>query len=695
MSAAPDSRAAPAARGSSPCALRAALVLAALALGCALHPAPAPIFRIAVVDAESGRGIPAVELRTTDARSFVSDSAGIIALGDPVLMNRAVFFQVASFGYRFDQESHGVPGVTLEVAPGRSARLSLQRENVAQRLYRVTGSGIYRDSLLTGDPLPFEPSAPDLIAAGTDSALTTVYRDELFWVFGDTSVLSRPLGILRATAATSLLPGRGGVDPEIGVDLRYFHHRAEPRAMVEDRHPMIWLSALRATHDAGGTERLFASYRKVIESMQTIERGLVEFDNRFAVFRIVSAYPAEAPIVPDGHALRYREGGTAYLQYDMDVRGRDDAESVRDLSSYEAFTPTRPGARLADGAAALERDARGRLRWAWKRNAPPIPYAAWDELEASGAVAARERPYRMIDVETGETIVPHNGSLQWNEYRRRWILIRSEWGGASSRLGEVYYFEGDTPLGPWAYGRKIITHSRRAMNLGQSVHETYSFYNPMQHPEFDRDGGREIFLEGTLSTLFSEPAAAPLPGYDYNQMMYELSLDDPRLFLPVPVYRVPGDPPTHRTRDALPEDGSPEPSLRLPGEIAFFAPDRPRAGTVPVREVGGASPRLVAGEAERPEPVRFYCAPNESPPPATVPLYEQVDASGRHTYTLGAPSEAAAILCHVWPAPVDFESSGGCQGAIAIATRPRPRARPRAARSAAASASRPSADAGG
>lgn len=635
------------------------LWIATLALGCA-SPPPAKIFRISVVDAETGRGIPAVELRSIDARSFYTDSAGTIALSEPALMRQDVFFQVLSFGYRFEQELLGWRGTTLQVEPGGSVLLKMRRRNVAERLYRVTGSGIYRDSELAGDPVPFQARGSGPLPAGADSVLTAVYRGRMFWVWGDTAVLSRPLGIFRATAATSLLPDRGGIDPEIGVDLLHLRDGTELRAMVDDPHPVIWLSALRATRDVGGEERLFATYHKIVEDMQTLEKGLVEFDDARGTFRIVSAYPADAPIAPEGHVFRYREDGVAHLQYDMDVRSLDEAEAVRDLASYEAFTPTRPGARLQeDGARALERDGSGRLVWGWKRNAAPIRYEQWEELVRTGAVAPHERPYQLIDVETGETIVPHHGSIHWNAYRRRWIMIRGQLGGPSSQVGEIYYFEGDTPLGPWAYGRKVITHSRRVTRpAGSRVRETYSFYNPMQHPEFDRAGGREIFLEGTLSRLFAKPAAPRMPGYDYNQMMYKLSLEDSRLFLPVPVYRVPGDPPTHRTHDVLCDEA--RLGARPPPEVAFFAPDRPRAGTVPVQEVGadaGSGPRLVAGARASQDPVRFHCAPSKRAPPATVPLYEQVDERGRFTYTTRAPSGPASVLCHVWPAPVAFDAS--------------------------------------
>jgi hypothetical protein len=67
---------------------------------------------------------------------------------------------------------------------------------------------------------------------------------------------------------------------------------------------------------------------------------------------------------------------------------------------------------------------------------------------------------------------------------------------------------------------------------------------------------------------------------------------------------------------------------------------------------------MVARNSADGGPVLFYCAsPKRRPPPASVPLYERQDERGLFTYTTAAPSEPAPILCHVWPAPVDFETS--------------------------------------
>ena len=108
------------------------------------------------------------------------------------------------------------------------------------------------------------------------------------------------------------------------------------------------------------------------------------------------------------------------------------------------------------------------------------------------------------------------GSVNWNAHRDRWILIGCQEGGASSFLGELWYAEAPQPTGPWTSAKKIVTH------------DAYSFYNPVHHASFDQDGGRLVYFEGTYVNTFSgNPVATPR--YDYNQLLYRLDLDDPRL----------------------------------------------------------------------------------------------------------------------------------------------------------------------
>jgi hypothetical protein len=44
----------------------------------------------------------------------------------------------------------------------------------------------------------------------------------------------------------------------------------------------------------------------------------------------------------------------------------------------------------------------------------------------------------------------------------------------------------------------------------------------------DQDGGRIIYFEGTYTSSFSD-AKQDTPRYNYNQIMYRLRLDEPRL----------------------------------------------------------------------------------------------------------------------------------------------------------------------
>jgi hypothetical protein len=643
----------------------AALLLLGVSLGCvvarplaqaspatALHALPpaSPWFRIRVLDAATGRGVPAVELRTTDARVFYTDSAGVVAFGEPDLFGQSVLLGVRSFGYHFPQRVLGEPAALVEPRAGGEVTLRVARDNVAERLYRLTGSGIYRDSALLGDPVPelapdSEPSEP--LPTGMDSAQAELYRGRLFWTWGDTKLASTPLGNFRTSGATSLLPGQGGLDPEVGVRFEYFLEDGRLRPMVADVHPVIWLSALRTAREADGTERLFATYRKIVAPLTTVELGLAELDDAAGVFRLVASYGRDEPRAPDGHAFHHGE----HIYYDLAVRSPADAAGVRELARYESFTALAPGARLDGRAPALERDSAGELVWAWKAGTPPLGREAWEALERAGAVRPDEAWYRLVDVETGAPVSAHGGSVTWNAHRRRWIRIATQIGGRPSFLGEVWYFEADAPDGPWAYGRRILTHGMAAPHRGSEPAEldTYTFYNPTQHPEFARNGGREIYFEGTFTSSFTHRPWT-MPGYDYNQILYKLDLDDPRLAVPVAIYRVQAD---GRLRSA--PDIAPGAARRL----AFFAPDRPGPGRVAVRDAEGTPGRLRASADATPD-AHFYCAsPEGAPPPGTTPLYELRNGE-TWTYTSELAPEAraaAALLCHVWPRLVRYDPS--------------------------------------
>src|SRR5205809_3337837 len=118
-----------------------------LLVTCALLFAPiahaSDYFAIKIIDEQTGLGVPLVELQTTDYVSHVTDSAGMVAFNEPGLMNETVFLTIISHGYEFPADGFGFHGATVETVPGTSATLKIKRINIAQRLYRITGQGIY------------------------------------------------------------------------------------------------------------------------------------------------------------------------------------------------------------------------------------------------------------------------------------------------------------------------------------------------------------------------------------------------------------------------------------------------------------------------------------------------------------------------------------------------------------------------
>src|SRR5712672_1908056 len=116
----------------------------------------ATYFTIRVVDEQTGRGVPLVELRTVNGIRLYTDSNGIVAFHEPGLAGKDVFFSVSSHGYEFAADGFGIRGKALRVTPGGSAKLTIRRVNIAERLYRITGGGIYRDSTLVGAKVPLK-----------------------------------------------------------------------------------------------------------------------------------------------------------------------------------------------------------------------------------------------------------------------------------------------------------------------------------------------------------------------------------------------------------------------------------------------------------------------------------------------------------------------------------------------------------
>ncbi|WP_435010499.1 hypothetical protein P12x_001769 [Tundrisphaera lichenicola] len=541
-------------------------------------------FSIQVVDDQTGRGVPLVELRTVNEIALFTDSRGIVAFDEPGLVGQSVFFHVKSHGYEFPRDGFGNRGRSLDVVAGGKAQLKLRRINIAERLYRITGAGIYRDSSLVGDPSPIREPVLNAQVLGSDSVLNAVYRGRLHWFWGDTNRPGYPLGNFHTPTAVSRLPTDGGLDPDVGVDLDYsvgLDGFAAPSARMPGDGP-TWLDGLSVLEDPSGVEHLFAAFAKIKAPMEVYARGLAEFDPETRRFSKIADIPLETPAYPTGHPFPQEIQGEKFLLFANPyptIRVRAHLKDFQDLDRYEAFTCLLPGSTPENPR--IDRDSEGIARYAWRTGSKPIDQEQQARLIKSGSLKPEEGIFQLRDPETDRPVTAHRGSVYWNDFRERWIMIATEIGGSSSMLGEVWFAEADTPLGPWTYARKVVTHDQ------------YSFYNPKLHPYFAKEDGRILFFEGTYTATFSGNTVKT-PRYDYNQIMYRLDLRDPRLNLPVPIYD---------------KQGTLQP--KSPGHpIVFFALDRPGTNTRPI----GNPPRFYALSLDL-----------EVPPSTTITLYQRKD----------------------------------------------------------------------
>ena len=477
-----------------------------------------PYFAIHVVDDATGRGVPLVELKTTNDVKYYTDSAGYVAYRDPDLMGGEVYFHVASDGYLYEPEDmFKYRGVRLTPRPGEEAEVRIKRINIAERLYRITGQGIYRDSELLGKPTPF--AARNGRVMGQDSVQAIPYKGKILWLWGDTGRPEYPLGGFASTAATSLPPSLGGMAPSVGVDLNYFVGQngfAKEMARGIGEH-LIWLDGFMVVKNPAGEEKLLAHFARLKDLGTLLEHGLCIYNDDTNTFDRDAAWDLKLT-APRGHPFKVSTNDGEYFYFPdpyPQLRVRATWEAIHDPAQYEAWTPLAPGMHDVKDAPQVERDSGGKIVWKWKPNTAPVSSGEMLDLIKKGTLREDEQWNRAVDADTNEPIVLWGGGVAWNAHRKKYIMIANRGFGKPSFLGEVYYLESESPEGPWQRAKKIITHAK------------HSFYNPVSHPFFDEEGGRIIYLEGTYTDTFTD--APPTPRYNYNQIMYRLDLGDKRL----------------------------------------------------------------------------------------------------------------------------------------------------------------------
>ena len=374
-------------------------LLAVLLLSSTLRAAP---FVVEIVDDQTNRGVPLVELRSSSNVCYFTDSAGIAAIDEPGWVNQKVFFFITSFGYEFPADGFGEHGAAVEIKPGGAITLKIKRLNIAQRLYRITGDGIYRDTVLAGRKPPIEQPLLNAQTTGSDSVESAIYKGKIHFFWGDTGKLSYALGNFQTTGAIADLPGSGGLDPSIGINLRYFIDATGfAKHMVPLKEPgAVWVDEPLVLNDDQGRERMITAFSRVKDLGTCLERGLLIYNDDKDIFERLKPIPLNAPLAPGGHAFKVTIDNQPYFYFPRPypcIRVKADWKSVHRSCGLRGITPPlKQGSRFNNEKTQLDRDNAGHVRFTWKKNTPPLEPLQIDKLLKSGKLEQRTRFPRFL-----------------------------------------------------------------------------------------------------------------------------------------------------------------------------------------------------------------------------------------------------------------------------------------------------------
>jgi hypothetical protein len=461
-------------------------------------------FGLHVVDAATGRGLPLVELRTVNDIRYVTDDAGWVAFQEPGMMDREVFWHVSGPGIEREKDGFGFACFRATTKPGTSAVVKVKNTNIADRLARLTGQGLYRDSELLGLKHPL-PNIVEPGVLGQDSVQMVPYQGKLFWLWGDTNLARYQLGNYQTTCGLT----DGNAHPEQSLTFQYFTDPKDAkslRKMMPTSEPgAVWMFGLMSIKDESGVDKLISGYSRQRGLVPPDEKGLAEFDDKLGHFKTVATISKDEKWrAPAGHAVRAKDAEGDYYYFCVPfahTRVKADLANLRNPDSYETL-----------------RFDEVTTQWQWQKTAPPTTQDDERKLLESKQMKPEQAKYHCTDAANGALVKMHGASIQWNAWRKRYVLIGVQSGtkDSPSALGEVWYAESDAIVGPWGKAVKVANHPR------------YTYYNPVHHGSFDKEGGRIIYFEGTYTREFSGNPLGTMR-YDYNQLMYRLDLSDPRL----------------------------------------------------------------------------------------------------------------------------------------------------------------------
>ncbi|RYD22404.1 MAG: hypothetical protein EOP88_08230 [Verrucomicrobiaceae bacterium] len=418
--------------------------------------------RIEIVDKQNGWPVPLVELKTVHDSIHVSDNLGLVAIDDPDLLDREVFFHVKGHGYGLQKDGFGFEEVRTTLKAGGKFRIELERRNLAKRLGRLTGAGLFAE----GQKLGIAPLLPESGVFGCDTVLTATVGDKIFSLWGDTMLPGYPLGIYHSSAATTPLQPLKKFEPPIAMPYTLFRDKeGKPRGVAKlPGDGPTWLGAMVSFPN----KQLGATWSKIRNHVEEYEVGICTWDVKTQNFvsekTLWKIADGHKPLLLRGHPVRWQD---------------------KDGKKWLLFGDPFPEARCPDDFES------------WKNP------STWEKVEKAAAPKSAN----------GEEIKPHRGAIAWSEYKKRWVTIFTQQWGKPSALGEIWYAEAESPLGPWQKTTKVLTH------------DNYTFYNPRIQFDMMPEKAPFILFEGTYTAEFADHAVKT-PRYNYNQVLYRLDLDD-------------------------------------------------------------------------------------------------------------------------------------------------------------------------
>ncbi|WP_233148317.1 hypothetical protein [Rhodopirellula sp. MGV] len=426
-------------------------------------------FQIKVIDAENGWPVPLVELRTTHHVRMVTDNAGVVAFDLPELMDTEVWLEIEGHGYSVPKDGFGYRGVRVTPTEGGEVTIKVNRRLPAKRLGRITGGGLFAESQKLGQHLDWQEQR----ILGCDSVQNAIRGNKLYWCWGDTTLASYPLGRFNTIGGVTDLKPLSVFQPPVKLRYDYF---TDDAGVPRDVAPMpgsgpTWLMGNACLKDREGNDRIVSTYSKIRPPLEEYEVGLCvwndstnEFERTKVLWEKTEDQRRPQP-TPQGHAVAWQdEEGKSWMLFG------DPLPTLRCPATFESW----------------------------------LDPTTWEVLQPQRSIPTKDNQ---------DSIRPHRGAIAWNSYRDKWITVFTQFGGDSSQLGELWYAEADSPLGPWKDAIKVVTHNR------------YTFYNPQVHPEFTEDGSPLLLFEATYTYTFSS-TTDPTPRHDYNQVLYRLDLDE-------------------------------------------------------------------------------------------------------------------------------------------------------------------------